>query len=158
MTINKKEQFILYKDIGNLFKKLINKDVLNESVYVDDREKLNKALLSKNKFFYAIMYYIMLKHYNLKEMASKVGISVDAYHRYETDEKRLNSISTIEKIISILDMEEKYIPDYVRFIKNNPVEIIKRYISDNNLTYVEFAKKSNISANTLYGWLEGKTS
>lgn len=98
----------------------------------------------------------MLKKYSLKEMASKVGISADAYHRYETDEKRLNSISTIEKIISILDMEEKNIPDYIRFIKNNSVDMIKRYISDNNLTYVEFAKKSNISASTLYSWLEGK--
>lgn len=55
-------------------------------------------------------------------------------------------------------MEEKYISGYVKFIKNNPVEIIKRYISDNNLTYVEFAKKSKISVSTLYGWLEGKTS
>lgn len=158
MTTSKKEQFILYKDIGNLFRKLRNKGVLNESIYVDTREKPNKELLSTNKFSDAIIYYRMLKCYSLKDMASKVGISADAYHRYETDEKRLNSISTIEKIISIIDMDEKYIPDYVKFIKNNPVEIIKRYIFDNNLTYVEFAKKSNISASTLYGWLEGKTN
>lgn len=157
MTTSKREQFILYKDIGNLFRKLRNKGVLNESVYVDAREKPNKELLLTNKFSDAIVYYRMLKRYSLKEMASKVGISADAYHRYETDEKRLNSISTIEKVISILDMDEKYIPDYVKFIKNNPVDTIKRYISDNNLTYVEFAKKSNISASTLYGWLEGKT-
>ena len=158
MTTNKKEQFILYKDIGNLFRKLRNKGVLNENVYVDAREKPNKELILTNKFSDAIIYYRMLKRYSLKEMASKVGISADAYHRYETDEKRLNSISTIEKIISILDMDEKYIPDYVKFIKNNPVEIIKRYISKHNLSCVEFAKESKISVNTLYGWLEGKTN
>ena len=39
MTTSKKEQFILYKDIGNLFRKLRNKGVLNESIYVDTREK-----------------------------------------------------------------------------------------------------------------------
>ncbi len=157
MTTNKKEQFILFKDIGNLFRKLRNKGVLNESIYVDTREKLNKELLLTNKFSDAIIYYRMLKRYSLKDMASKVGISADAYHRYETDEKRLNSISTIERIVNVLEMEEKYIPYYIKFIKNNPVEIIKGYISKHNLTYVEFAKKSNISASTLYGWLEGKT-
>ena len=158
MTTSKKEKFVLYKDIGNLFRKLRNKGVLNESIYVDTREKPNKQLLSTNKFSDAIVYFRMLKRYSLKDMASKVGISADAYHRYETDEKRLNSISTIEKIISVLDMEEKYIPDYIKFIKNNPIDMIKRYISDNNLSCVEFAKESKISVNTLYGWLEGKTN
>ena len=158
MTTSKKEKFVLYKDIGNLFRKLRNKGVLNESIYVDTREKPNKELLLTNKFSDAIIYYRMLKRYSIKEMARKVGISEDAYHRYETDEKRLNSISTIEKIISILDMDEKYIPDYVNFIKNNPIDTVKRYISKHNLTYVEFAKKSKISVSTLYGWLEGKTN
>ena len=158
MTTSKKEQFILYKDIGNLFRKLRNKSILNENVYVDAREKPNKELLLTNKFSDVIIYYRMLKRYSLKDMASKVGISADAYHRYEIDKKRLNNISTIESIVNVLEMEEKYIADYIKFIKNNPVEIIKRYISKHNLSYVEFAKKSNISASTLYGWLEGKTS
>ena len=63
------------------------------------------------------------------------------------------------KVVNIYDdMVEKYIPDYVKFIKNNPIDTVKRYISEHNLTYVEFSKESKISVSTLYGWVEGKTN
>lgn len=86
MTTNKKEQFILYKDIGDLFRKLRNKGLLNERIYVNTKRNMGKELLSTNKFSDVIIYYRMLKRYSLKEMSNKVGISSNAHHRYETVE------------------------------------------------------------------------
>ena len=83
-----------------------------------------------------------------------LGFNEDSYGQYERGIVKLTNANTIEKIIKILDIEDKIkLPEYISFLKENPKEQVKKYmVVNNSLCFKEFACISQISERTVRGW------
>lgn len=100
------------------------------------------SLLGTGDFIDKVIYYRMKKNYTLSVLSSMIGLDRDSYYQYENKILKLNNIDTIIKIINALEMNEEDLPEYVRFIIDNPLEKIKSFMEINNMSKTEFSEKT----------------
>lgn len=140
------ELYAKCSDISALFKKLKSKGILNET-FVVDTYKLPEELLQSKDFIDKVIYYRMKRHYTPAQFAKKIGLNPDTYYQYENRTFKLHNTDTIEKIVEVLEIGEENLPEYVKFIKSNPIEKLKKYLIDNNITVNCKGKCKNVMVN-----------
>lgn len=151
-SIDNSELFAYYNDISKLFKKIKSKGILNKTIIIDTYEIVDDKLLASGDFMDKVIYHRIKKHYTPSSFAEKLGIERDTYYQYENGTFKLRNVDIVKKIVKLLEMSEEDIPDYIKFIINNPMEQIKNFMKKHNISRKQFSKNSKISMNTFNKW------
>ena len=146
------ELYVDYNDISSIFKKLKEKGFLNETIHLDTYETPNEKLLDTGDFIDKVIYHRIKKHYSIPTFARKLGLDRDTYYQYENRTFKMNKPDIAKKMIDILDIEYDDLPDYIKFIINDPIEKVKKFMEKYNVSRKEFSEKTNISLNTFNRW------
>lgn len=148
--------YVTYNDISQLFKIVKSRGILNETIVIDTYDIANEKLLETGDFIDKVIYHRVGKHYNQSEFARIIGLDPDSYYQYENRVLKLNNVETIEKMINVLDMSEDDLPEYIKFVRNNPIEKIKQFMDKHNISQSSFSRNSNIPLRTIAGWFDRK--
>lgn len=151
-SVENSELFAYYNDISKLFKKIKSKGILDKRIVVDTYEVADEKLLDSGNFMDKVIYHRIKKHYTPSSFAKKLGIDRDTYYQYENGTFKFHNVDIVKKIIKILDISEEDIPDYIKFIINNPIEQIKAFMKKYNISRKQFSENSKISMNTFNKW------
>lgn len=151
-SVDNSELFVYYSDISDLFKNIKSKGVLNKTITIDTYKVADDKLLQTGNFMDKIIYHRIKKHYTPSSFAEKLGIERDTYYQYENGTFKLHNVDIVKKIVKLLDMGEEDIPDYIKFIINNPMEQIKVFMKKHNISRKQFSENSKISMNTFNKW------
>lgn len=146
------ELFAYYNDISDLFKKIKSKGILNKSIIIDTYEVADDKLLDSGDFMDKVIYHRIKKHYTPSSFAEELGLDRDTYYQYENGTFKFHNVEMVKKIVKILEMSEEDIPDYIKFIINDPIEQIKAFMKKYNISRKQFSKNSKISMNTFNKW------
>ena len=149
------ELYACYQDISDLFKKIKSKGILNKTITIDTYETPDDRLLESGKFMDKVIYHRIKKHYTPSSFAEELGLDRDTYYQYENGTFKFHNVDIVKKIVKILEMSEDDIPDYIKFIINNPMEQIKAYMKKYNISWKEFSENCKISMNTFNKWFVG---
>lgn len=105
-----------------------------------------------------IKYFRELKGITQEELGTAVGMTKYAIRNIENNEMRLVNLTLLDKLIDYLDIQDKiqYEDEYIRFIKNNPIAVIKDYRKRNNLTQYQLSKLLNTGDGTVKQWETGR--
>lgn len=105
-----------------------------------------------------IKYFRELKGITQEELGTAVGMTKYAIRNIENNEMRLVNLSLLDKLIDCLGIQDKirYEDEYIRFIKNNPIALIKDYRKRNNLTQYQLSKLLNVGDGTVKQWETGR--
>ena len=156
MMFENSEMYVYHEDISYVFKKIKNKELLNTKIIIDLSENSDEKLIEARDFIDKVIYYRKNKHYTPALMAKKIGIDRDTYYQYENRTFKLHDVKTINKIVQVLEMTEDDMPDYIKFVINNPLEKIKDFMKRNKLSRKQFASNSNIPLCTVNKWFINK--
>lgn len=151
-SVDNSEFFAYYKDISKLFKKIKSKGILNKTIIIDTYELADDRLLKTGKFMDKVIYYRINKHYTITEFANELGLDRDSYYQYEYGKMKLHKVEVLKKIVKILEMKQEDLPDYIKFLINNPIEKINAFMEKNNMSKKEFSQNTKIPINTMYKW------
>ena len=144
--------FAYYNDISKLFKKIKSKGILNKTIIIDTYEIADDKLLDSGDFMDKVIYHRIKKHYTPSSFAEALGLDRDTYYQYENGTFKFHNVEIVKKIVKILEMSEEDIPDYIRFIINDPIEQIKAFMKKYNINRKQFSENSKISMNTFNKW------
>lgn len=105
-----------------------------------------------------IKYFRELQGITQEELGTAVGMTKYAIRNIENNEMRLVNLSLLDKLIDYLGIQDKirYEDEYIRFIKNNPIALIKDYRKRNNLTQYQLSKLLNVGDGTVKQWETGR--
>ena len=116
-------------------------------------EKDLSNLSNSNQFMDKIKYYRIKKGISQRKLATDIGIHPETYRQYELQKKKIHDYRIAEKIVKILEVEEKVkLPEELELRKKYPIEKIKKVILQEGKT--NFAKKTGISESTIRYWLK----
>ncbi len=151
-STDNRELFAYYNDISRLFKKIKSKGILDKKIVIDTYEVADERLLDSGDFMDKVIYHRIKKHYTPSSFARKLGLDRDTYYQYENGIFKLHNVEIVKKIVRILEMSEEDIPDYIKFIINDPIEQIKTFMKKYNISRKQFSENSKISMNTFNRW------
>lgn len=105
-----------------------------------------------------IKYFRELKGITQEELGAVVGMSKFTIQRIENKEIKLVNFELLDKLIDYLGIQDKiqYEDEYIRFIKRNPIAVIKDYRKRNNLTQYQLSKLLNVGDGTVKQWETGR--
>lgn len=104
-----------------------------------------------------IKHFRTLKELTQKELAKKINTDRAYISEIENDIK-FPSIELLKKIIEVLNMEERItLPPYTLFLMNNPVEKIKKYQIENNISNHKLSKILKTNSTYVKKWINGQT-
>lgn len=105
-----------------------------------------------------IKYFRELKGITQEELGTVVRMSKFTIQRIENKEIQLVNFELLDKLIDYLGIQDKirYEDEYIKFIKNNPIALIKDYRKRNNLTQYQLSKLLNVGDGTVKQWETGR--
>lgn len=106
-----------------------------------------------------IKYYRIYNRITQEELSNKLSISKYSIMHLENDNVLLYNLDIVKPIIDELNIKNKIIinDDYLKFILNNPSEVIKQYRKKNNFTRYELAIKIDVMLCTIKKWETNKS-
>ena len=137
-------------------------DILRKQVNTQLSININKTLLEYKdvtllSFGEQIRHFRIIKGLTQKQLANKINVNRSYISEIELDIK-FPSIQVLKKIIYVLDIEKKIaVPKYTLFLMNNPIEKLKKYESDNNLSSHKLSQILGTNSEYVKRWINGKT-
>ena len=98
------------------------------------------------------------KHLTIKQVADKVGISIDTLMRIEKNKYALYKPDKLSKLCEILEIQaEKICSPYQLFLMNNQGKQILKYRKENHLSQSALADMLGTSHQRIGAWEKTKT-
>lgn len=140
------------KIVGNIFKKIKRKGILDKPIYEKAIKLPSKELLESNNLIDKIIYYRMLKGMSMLALSNKAGVCDTTYRNYEHKKFEIQDWEVAEKLLDALDIKDKVqVPDSFKIKKNYPmdkiIEMIKEYGKE------VFSERTGICLRTINTWL-----
>ena len=104
-----------------------------------------------------LKHYRRAKRIEQTELAEQLQVSRDSIMVLENREIRFPNLELLTNIIEILDIKDKIVlPDYIKFLMDNPSKKIKAFKEKNKLVHNEFAELLDLDRSNLRKWLNGQ--
>lgn len=88
------------------------------------------------------------------ELAQQLGVSRHTIIGIESERIKSPNIELLKKIFEILEIKDKIVlPDYIKFLMDNPSKQLKQFQVENNLAHNELAKIIEIDRYNLKKWI-----
>lgn len=143
------------KVLSNIFKRIKEKGILKEAIKI----KLDPLREMKQKEPKDLVDQIALARYqkgfSRRKMAEFLGIPELKYTAYETRDTKINDTKTIKKLINMLNIKKPKLTEYQKFLLDEPIDKIKKYVLGNNISTKKMAKILNVDKQNIDKWIKG---
>ena len=134
-----------------------------KNYYKSELERIIKIFEVKGSFIgecplgEQLKYYRQLHNVGQTELAEQLQVSRDSIMDIENREIKFPNLELLNSIIDILNIRDKIVlPDYIKFLMDNPSKKIIAFKKEKKLSHNEFAELLDLDRSNLRKWLNGQ--